>query len=99
MEGSSPIEAAPPSVLAGPARDATGPELRRIRQRQPIAPKISIVVPVFNEEESIDIFLAAVEAAVPAASYDLEFVFIDDGSRDSTLDVLWRAADADPASA
>ena len=51
--------------------------------------KISLVVPCYNEEESIPLFLEralAVAASMPQVSF--EIIFIDDGSTDATLGVL-----------
>lgn len=58
---------------------------------------VSLVVPVFNEAEAIPLFLEAVEA--PLRQFDavrFEFVFVNDGSRDNTLDVLLEAQQTDP---
>jgi len=52
-------------------------------------PTISIVIPCFNEEESIPIFVArirAVESDMPAVAF--EYIFVDDGSKDNTLKIL-----------
>src|SRR5262249_905862 len=51
-----------------------------------------------QEEDVLPLFHAAlVEALDPlAAEYDLEILYIDDGSRDGTLDVIRRLAAADP---
>lgn len=46
--------------------------------------KISIVVPVYNEEENIQDFYRAVIKAMENISYDWEIIFIDDGSQDNT---------------
>lgn len=51
--------------------------------------KISIIVPCYNEEEVLSLFYQEAHAAVtaiPDACY--EFIFVDDGSRDHTLDIL-----------
>ncbi|HEL1584309.1 TPA: glycosyltransferase family 2 protein [Streptococcus suis] len=51
--------------------------------------KLSIVVPCYNEEETIRPFLVAtkqVESQMPDLSF--EYIFIDDGSKDKTLAVL-----------
>lgn len=51
--------------------------------------KISIVVPCFNEEESIPLFYeetSKVLKSLPVESS--EFVFVDDGSADKTLEIL-----------
>ena len=50
---------------------------------------LSIVVPCYNEEEATPIFYKTIhEMESELASVDLEFVFVDDGSRDNTLKVL-----------
>jgi len=48
-------------------------------------------VPVFNEEEVIEHFLAATRPVLDRTGYAYEYVFIDDGSRDGTADLLTRA--------
>src|SRR5262249_35676210 len=44
-----------------------------------------LVVPVFNEEESIELFLKSVEPFLEGAGLRFEIVFVNDGSRDNTL--------------
>ncbi len=57
---------------------------------------VSLVVPVLNEEDAVPIFLAAVRAVVDREPYDFEFVFVNDGSGDRTLDVLLAEHARDP---
>lgn len=52
------------------------------------APEISLVIPVYNEEESLPILAAEIDAAL--AGRDYEVIFVDDGSRDRSLEVLRR---------
>jgi glycosyltransferase involved in cell wall biosynthesis len=47
------------------------------------SPAISVVVPLFNEEENVPILQAELTAALGA--FDYEIVFVDDGSRDGTV--------------
>ncbi len=47
-------------------------------------PKLSVIVPFFNEEESIDPMHAAIVKAVAPLDITFEMIFVDDGSRDST---------------
>ncbi|MGK6327800.1 glycosyltransferase family 2 protein [Erwinia sp. DT-104] len=50
--------------------------------------KISLIVPVFNEEEAIPLFYAAVRDLTALENYEVEMVFINDGSHDNTERVL-----------
>ena len=47
-------------------------------------PKLSVIVPFFNEEDSIAPLYAAVVAAVSPLNIPFEMLFVDDGSRDAT---------------
>ena len=54
-----------------------------------ILPLISIVVPCYNEEESVPIFIERISAvASNMPDTEFEFIFVDDGSRDGTLAIL-----------
>ncbi|MFG1174289.1 glycosyltransferase family 2 protein [Erwiniaceae bacterium CAU 1747] len=55
--------------------------------------KISLVVPVFNEEDAIPIFYQAVRSEL--AKYEVEIVFVNDGSSDSTEAVINSLAVSD----
>ncbi|MFV8987007.1 glycosyltransferase family 2 protein [Serratia fonticola] len=57
--------------------------------------KISLVVPVFNEEDAIPIFYRTVKEKL--SEYDIEIVFINDGSKDATEQIIQSLANADPA--
>ena len=59
--------------------------------------RLSVAVPVFDEEESLPVLLprlAAVLDALPGGPH--EMVFVDDGSRDGSLALLREAAARDP---
>ncbi|PKB91007.1 bactoprenol glucosyl transferase [Ewingella americana] len=56
--------------------------------------KISLVVPVFNEEDTIPIFYQAVRKEIP--EYEVEIVFINDGSKDGTESIINALAVSDP---
>jgi glycosyltransferase involved in cell wall biosynthesis len=57
-------------------------------------PRVTLVVPVYNEEASIDVFLAKVAETVAAIGPGLRFdiLFVNDGSRDRTERVIRAAA-------
>jgi polyisoprenyl-phosphate glycosyltransferase len=57
---------------------------------------ISVVVPIFNEEENIPRFHEAVSNAMTAIGEEWEVVYVSDGSQDSSLDLLRALQDEDP---
>ena len=58
--------------------------------------KISIAVPCYNEEPALEPFFAAVTAVAEQMSQvEFEFLFIDDGSRDRTLEKILELAQRD----
>ena len=63
-------------------------------QRAPAHSKVSIVVPVYNEEESVGHFAAAIDKVLADSWLGselrprLEIVFVDDGSLDATATVI-----------
>jgi glycosyltransferase involved in cell wall biosynthesis len=59
-------------------------------------PKLSVCVPFYNEEESIAPMHQAVVDALEPLGIAFEMVFVDDGSRDSTLAIAVGIAKLDP---
>lgn len=68
--------------------------MRTARSEKPL---ISLVVPVFNEETSIALFVETIERILSGENCTYELIFVDDGSRDNTLDVLRSAKARNPA--
>lgn len=61
--------------------------------------KISLVVPCYNEQESIPLFYDALEQIKPQLrGYDLEYYFVNDGSKDNTLNELRQLHEQHPDS-
>jgi glycosyltransferase involved in cell wall biosynthesis len=79
-----------------PQASALDRQLAAQRARRPADPLLSLVVPVFNEDESIGIFLDAVEPYLEGAGLRFEIVFVNDGSRDDTLAHLLDRSARDP---
>jgi glycosyltransferase involved in cell wall biosynthesis len=59
-------------------------------------PKLSVVVPFYNEEDSIRRMHAAIGAAVTPLDIPFEMVFVDDGSKDDTAKIGAELARQDP---
>ena len=58
--------------------------------------KLSIIVPCYNEEETVDLFYNEAQRALASiGDIDWEFIFVDDGSKDGTILALRRLAGAD----
>lgn len=55
---------------------------------------LSIIVPVYNEEESLAELLRQIEETAAANGYEKEVIFVDDGSSDTSWDVISRLAAA-----
>ncbi len=57
---------------------------------------IDLIVPCFNESEVLPLFYKEVcEVAEKRADFDFRFIFVNDGSRDSTLDIIFELATGD----
>lgn len=50
--------------------------------------KLSLVVPCYNEEGNVELFYEETVKAFQNTGIDYEFVFVNDGSRDKTIDKL-----------
>ncbi|KAA0259773.1 glycosyltransferase family 2 protein, partial [Hafnia alvei] len=57
--------------------------------------KISLVVPVYNEEDTIDIFYQAVRNSHELKNYNIEILFINDGSNDKTEEIINSLSSSD----
>lgn len=58
--------------------------------------KISIIVPCYNEQEVLPLFYDEVtRVAGQMREYDFEFLFVDDGSKDKTMEVVRGLAGQD----
>ncbi len=57
---------------------------------------LSLVIPVFNEQEVLKDSFARMDAAMQKTGYAYEIIYVNDGSRDHTLDQLRELASAHP---
>ena len=57
---------------------------------------LSIVVPCYNEEETVDLFYASLTKVVDQMDLEYEVIFVNDGSKDSTLEKMLALYKAHP---
>jgi glycosyltransferase involved in cell wall biosynthesis len=58
--------------------------------------KISVIVPVYNEEANLPELKTVLDEVMQTNHYDWEAVLVDDGSKDKSLNVLQTFVEADP---
>lgn len=58
--------------------------------------KVSVVIPVFNEEENVPILYERLKEVLEGIPYDYEIIFVNDGSTDRTGEILEEIAKKDP---
>src|SRR5690554_5549055 len=58
--------------------------------------KVTIMVPCYNEEAVILLFYNRVQPIMDSLSYDFELLFINDGSKDGTLQCIQDLQTNDP---
>ncbi len=57
---------------------------------------LSLIIPVFNEEENLPLLHEAIRAALEGLGIQWEVIYVDDGSKDRSLDVLHALAVSHP---
>jgi len=57
---------------------------------------ISLVIPVYNEEESLVELYTQIREALEPSAHDFEILFIDDGSHDKSLQIMHELGSEDP---
>jgi dolichol-phosphate mannosyltransferase len=58
-------------------------------------PAVSLVIPVYNEEENLPVLHGEIRQAMDGAGVPYEVIYVDDGSTDASPEVLRRLARAD----
>ena len=59
--------------------------------------KLSIVIPIYNEEENIDSLINRLRTVVAQMKISCEYIFVNDGSKDHSFQLIKNLALADPA--
>ncbi len=57
---------------------------------------VDLVIPIFNEEGVVEHTHKRICDVVDSLAYDFHFIYVDDGSRDGTIDTLRKIAGDDP---
>lgn len=58
--------------------------------------KLSIVVPVYNEEKNLPELWSQIQSTVKPLGLEWDVTFVDDGSRDNSVDMLYGLQQEDP---
>lgn len=91
-------------ALARQLRNDASPSLRLARGQQAVLPsslsgssrpELSVVIPVYNEEENISVLFGRLVAALEEARLNFEVIFVDDGSCDASAEKLSEIAASD----
>lgn len=91
--GRNPRRAAPHHDA--PHHDAPHQESTPVAVQHPPRPRLSIIVPLYNEQESIRPLYAAIVQSLGELGVSFEMVFVDDGSSDDTIAIAARIARID----
>ena len=57
---------------------------------------LSLIIPVYNEEENLPLLYDSIDKALNSIKSTWEVIFVDDGSRDNSFDVLKSLVERDP---
>ena len=60
---------------------------------------LSLIIPVYNEEANLPLLYDSIKKALEPLQPDWEVIFVDDGSKDKSLDVLKLIVEKDPGHA
>src|SRR5687768_12209214 len=76
----------------------TVPAVEPVAQSRSRGPRrsVSVILPLHNEEGTLEELHKRLHAVFAALPYDAEFIFVNDGSTDRSLFVLEQLAAADP---
>ena len=57
--------------------------------------KLTVIIPAYNEEECVEAFYEAVEPFLKEINYETKYLFVDDGSKDKTLEKIKELREKD----
>jgi glycosyltransferase involved in cell wall biosynthesis len=65
------------------------------KPRQPERPKLTLVVPCYNEEAALPVFYQEASCVMAEMSVEYELILVNDGSTDKTLSLMKQLAEKD----
>jgi len=68
---------------------------RHLLEQRPYPAKLSVVIPIYNEESVVPLLRPEVETFLRHVKCEVEIILVNDGSRDSTLELLVNWAKED----
>ncbi|MBN1572359.1 MAG: glycosyltransferase [Deltaproteobacteria bacterium] len=77
----------------GPEEDPTRPSLPKMSKGDGV--EVSVVIPVYNEEDNLPLIYDRLIKILEEASSSFEIIFVDDGSKDGSLDIMRGLAGKD----
>jgi glycosyltransferase involved in cell wall biosynthesis len=77
-------------------REHNGGDVADPAARQHHRPELSVVIPCFNEQDSLPQLVEVLSAELPQLASSFEVILVDDGSRDRTLPILREITRANP---
>ena len=75
---------------------STIPKTNHRTAAKDVAPLVSLVIPVYNEQESLPELAEGIDVLIADADYRFEVLCVDDGSNDQSLAIMLKLRDADP---
>ena len=79
----------------GPQKCTIGNTYKHVLIRKELM-DISVVIPLFNEEESLPELEAWIRKVMKANDFDYEIIFVDDGSSDNSWQIVQQLSDLNP---
>ncbi|MFQ5617172.1 MAG: glycosyltransferase, partial [Anaerolineales bacterium] len=78
--------------LASYTPEREGSSAARPSELQPFRPVLSVVIPVYDEQDNLPVLYQRLTTVLEGTSPSYEIIFIDDGSRDQSVELVHAMA-------
>jgi polyisoprenyl-phosphate glycosyltransferase len=82
-------------IDANPGMNRFGEVGEEGKRKKPTQPALSVVLPVYEEKDNLPLLYTRLTAVLDQAEPEYEIIFVDDGSRDGSLEILHEFASHD----